>query len=327
MSRKVNRRDFLQNVSYLSLFAAAGAGTGGALAIAQPQIKRVGGSKLKTSLNAYSFNKLMSDNAKDPSTGLSLLELLDFCAKHDFDAIDPTGYFFPGYPAVPSDGYLNEFKRRAFHLGLDISGTGVKNNFAEPNPQKRAADVRLVKAWIEVAAKLGAPVIRVFAGPIPQGYENKWDEIAEWMVADLKECVDYGRTFGVLVGVQNHGDFIRTADEAIRIVKMVNSEWFGIILDTGFFLTPDPYVDIAKAMPYAVNLQIKESPFGAASPIRIDAMKLIKIIRESGYRGYCPIETLLVKGREQEYNPYERVPRFHAEIRKAIEATASVGVQ
>lgn len=322
MHISMNRRKFIQGVSLVSLGAVAGLGPGTGLALARPQIKRIGGSKLKTSLNAYSFNKLLSDHAKAPGSGMSLFDLLDFCAKNDFDAVDPTGYFFPGYPAVPSDAFINEFKRRAFQLGLDISGTGVKNNFVEPDPQKRAADVKLVKEWIEVAAKLGAPVIRVFAGAIPQGYENKWDEIAKWMVSDLKECAEHGKAFGVLVGVQNHGDFLRTAAETIKIVKMVDSEWFGTILDTGFFLTPDPYIDIAKAMPYAVNLQIKESPFGAASPIRVDVKKLIRIIRDSGYRGYCPIETLSVKGQEQVYKPYEKVPRFLEEVRKAIEESA-----
>jgi sugar phosphate isomerase/epimerase len=322
MRISMNRRTFIQSVSTMSAGAVLGATAGAGFALAHPQAKRVGGSKLKTSLNAYSFNKLLTDNAKTPGSGISLFDLLDFCAKSDFDAIDPTGYFFPGYPAVPTDIYINEFKRRAFELGLDISGTGVKNNFAEPNPQKRAADVKLVKEWIEVAAKLGAPVIRVFAGPIPQGYENRWDEVAKWMVSDLKECADHGEAFGVLVGVQNHGDFLRTADGVIKIVKMVDSEWFGTIVDTGFFLIPDPYVDIAKVMPYCVNLQIKESPFGAASPIRIDMKRLIKILRDSGYRGYCPIETLLVKGQEEQYKPYERVPRFLQELQKAIEETA-----
>ncbi|MFH0991211.1 MAG: sugar phosphate isomerase/epimerase family protein [bacterium] len=316
MNIRLNRRDFFRSVSGLSLCSVVGVGSSNISA--QPQTKRVGGPKLKTSLNAYSFSKLLGDNIKNPGSGISLFDLLEYCAKNDFDAIDPTGYFFPGYPSVPTDVYINDFKRRAFHLGLDISGTGVKNNFAEPDKEKRTADVRLVKNWIEAAAKLGAPVIRVFAGAIPSGYEKKWDEIAEWMVADLKECADYGKKFGVLVGVQNHGDFLKTADEAIKIVTMVNSDWFGIIVDTGYFLTPDPYLDIAKAMPYAVNLQIKESPSGAASPIRTDVKRLIKIICDSGYRGYCPIETLSVKGQEQSYNPYEKVMRFQQEVRKAI---------
>ena len=85
---------------------------------------------LKTSLNAYSFNKALNDNLKGRGKGVTLFDLLDYCAEQNFDGIDPTGYFFPGYPKVPSDKYINDFKRRAFVLGLDISGTGVRNDLA-----------------------------------------------------------------------------------------------------------------------------------------------------------------------------------------------------
>ena len=167
MDAKLNRRDFIRRASLVPLGAAAGIGLGAGSALAQTPIKRAGGPKLKLSLNAYSFSKLLNDHLKGRGKGMTLLELLDYCAEQDFDAIDPTGYFFPGYPKVPSDKYVNEFKRRAFALGLDISGTGVRNNFASPDKDQRAADVRHVKEWVECAARLGAPVLRVFAGPEP----------------------------------------------------------------------------------------------------------------------------------------------------------------
>ena len=283
-----------------------------------PVIERHGEAYVKLSLNAYSFNKMLSDHFNGRAPGMTLFELLDFCAENNFDAIDPTGYFFPGYPEVPSDEYINKFKRRAFQLGLEISGTGVRNNFASPDPGKRAADVQHVKEWIEVAAKLGAPVIRVFAGSVPEGYEDKWDEVAGWMAECFKECAGYGENYGVLIGVQNHGGMLRTADETIKVVKMVDSDWFGIIVDTGSFLTEDPYVDIEKVIPYAVNWQVKESTFGKESPIRINLERLMKIVKRSGYRGYLPIETLSIQGRP--YEPLTLVPAFLEEVRAAVNA-------
>jgi sugar phosphate isomerase/epimerase len=294
-------------------------------AFAQKAISRHGGSYVRTSLNAYSFNSLLNEGLKNNGKGMTLFQLLDFAAKNNFDAIDLTGYFFPGYPAVPTDEYINSVKRRAFQLGLDISGTGVKNDFANPDPAKRAADVKLVKAWIDVAAKLGAPVIRVFAGEIPQGYENRRAEIAQYMAASLKECAEYGKEKGVLIGVQNHGDFLQTADQCIEMVKLVNSDWFGLIVDTGKFLTDDPYVDIEKVMPYAVNFQIKESPFGPRGAVKTDLKRLMKIVHNSGFRGYLPIETLEIKGEPRPvpdipYDPYKIVPQFIKEVKAAIKA-------
>jgi len=316
MSDHWNRRNFLKGTSLLPLCAATGWKLSEAHALAAEPIKRHGGPRLKTSLNAYSFKSALNSHIQGKAGGMSLFDLLDFCAEHNFDALDPTGYFFPGYPEPPSDAFINDFKRRAFQLGLEISGSGVKNNFADPDKSKRAADLRRVKAWVEVCAKLGAPVLRVFAGPVPNGYEDRWDEVAKWMVDDLRTCAEYGREHGVLIGVQNHGDMLKTAEQTIKVVKNVDSDWFGVIVDTGYFMTKDPYIDIGEVIPYAVNWQVKESPFGKTSPIRIDLNRLIPIINAGGYRGYLPIETLEVDGRP--YDPYTLVPAFLNELREAI---------
>jgi sugar phosphate isomerase/epimerase len=315
MNDKTNRRDFIKRASVLPLAVAAG--VTGLSAAGQEAIKRAGGPRLKVSLNAYSFNAALTAPATGGKPAMTLFDLIDFCAQQNFDAIDPTGYYFPGYPKVPADSYLNDFKRRAFQLGLEISGTGVRNNFAQPDKEKRAADVQLVKEWIEVAAKLGAPVIRVFAGAEAEGHSR--DEVVEWMVADLKQCAEHGRQHGVLVGIQNHGDFLKTAAHVLEIVKRVNSDWFGVIVDSGNFQGGDPYEEIARVLPFAVNFQIKESPYGRESKVRTDLKKLMQIVRASGYRGYLPIETLVAPG--QGYDPRVAVPAFLKEVRQAIAQT------
>lgn len=268
-------------------------------------------------LNAYSFNDLLTGKGqKDEKPALTLSELLDWCASQNIQAVDLTGYYFPGYPEVPSDEYLYEIKRKAFKLGLEISGTGIRNNFASPDPAQRAADVERAKKWIVVASKLGAPVIRLFAGEIPKGYENKWEEVAGWMVECYKECAIYGEQHGVIIGIQNHGDMLQTAEQCIQVIKAVNSPWAGIILDTGNFKVEDPYLDIEAVIPYTVNWQVKESVFGIGSPVRTDFNRLSQIINKSGYRGYLPVETLAVKG--VPYNPYELVPQMIKELEDAL---------
>jgi hypothetical protein len=87
-------------------------------------------------------------------------------------------------------------------------------------------------------------------------------------------------------------------------------------VDTGYFKSKDPYEDMARVAPYAVNWQVKQSPFGAESDVPLDLKKFIRIVRSSGYRGYLPIETLSVKGKD--YDPFTVVPKFLAELRQAI---------
>ncbi|MBO9619009.1 MAG: sugar phosphate isomerase/epimerase [Niabella sp.] len=286
---------------------------------AQPVQHRPGKAYIKTSLNAYSFSKLLNDDLNNPGSGMSMEGLLEFAAAHNFDAVDLTGYYFPGYPNKPASEFINNIKRKAFLLGLDISGTGVRNDFAHPDQKKRAADVQLVKDWIDVAQSLGAPIVRIFSGNMPAGLENKRDSILTYMAESIKECVGYAKSKGILIGVQNHADFLKTADETIQLLKLVNSEWFGVVVDIGSFVTADPYRDVEKIMPYAVNFQFKESLFSAKNSVKTDVKRILEIVRKSGYRGYLPIETLPQVRNNQKiaYDPVIRVPEFLAEIKAA----------
>src|SRR3954452_11172678 len=323
---KQTRRDFFKTASVLALCAT---GTLPQIpAFAQQPIQRVGGPALKISLNAYSFSKLLNDQIKKRGPGVSLMDLLDFCAKNGFDGIDPTGYFFPTYPEVPPDEYVNNLKRRAFELGLGISGTGVRNNFTTSDKTVRAAAVQHIKEWVEVAARLGAPVLRVFADTqmkamtwqdVAKGYSR--DDVSKWIVEALSQCAEQGKKFGVIIGVQNHGDFLQTGDQHLALINAVNSEWCGAIVDTGYYKSKDPYEDMAQVAPYAVNWQIKERPFGEETETATDLVKLLKIIRASGYRGYLPIETLGGKTNKA-YDPFAVVPPFLKQLRDAIAQTA-----
>jgi len=279
---------------------------------------RSGSTKIKPTLNAYSFNSLLLSKDENGQPEFSLFDLLDWCAEQNIEAIDITGYYFPGYPEVPSDEYINQLKRRAFLLGIDISGTGIRNNFASPDPKVRAADVELAKKWIVVASKLGAPVIRLFAGKIPEGYENKWDEVAGWMVECFKECAAFGAKHGVIIGIQNHGDMLQTAGQCLKVLKSIDSDWAGVLLDTGMFKTKDPYLDIEAVIPFTVNWQVKESVFGKESDVRTDFPRLVKILKANKYRGYLPVETLQVKGKD--YDPFILVPQLIKDLSDAIDA-------
>jgi len=270
------------------------------------------------SVNAYSFNDLLSAKDKNNNQQVyTLFNLVDWCASKNIKAIDVTGYFFPTYPRVPSDEYIEQLRERAAQSGIAISGTGIRNNFASPDPSIRAAGVSLAKEWIVVASKLHAPVIRLFAGEIPAGYEQKWDEVAGWMIDCFKECAAFGEQYGVKIGIQNHGDMLQTAEQCLKVLKAIDSEWVGLIIDTGSFKTSDPYKDIELTAPYAINWQVKESPFGIGSEVKTDFKRLIKIIKKQGYKGYLPVETLLVKGRT--YDPFTLVAEMIDEIQAAID--------
>jgi len=296
-----DRRKFLTRSARLAAAAAIPAPVFSAPA----GVAREAGVKLKLGLNAYSFDEPLRRGS------MTLTDLVHFCAQHGIDALDATGYYFPGYPKAPTDDSIYNFKRTAFVNGVAISGTGVHNDFAVADTAARNNDVQMVKDWIVVASKLGAPVIRVFSGGVrPSGYSV--DETLAWMVADFKECASFGQQHGVVVAVQQHNDFLKTAGEVARVIEAVGSDWFACILDIGSLRSGDPYAEIEKLTPYAVSWQIKEYVGREGKEEATDLVKIKAIIDRAGYRGYVPVEALGTG------DPQVKVVRFLEKIRRAF---------
>ena len=260
---------------------------------------------LKISCNLYSFNRLLESGT------MSLEEVIAFCSDLGFAAVDPTGYYFPDYPHVPTREYLNHIKRYAFVRGLDISGTGVRNDFTLADEQARQAEVRRVKRWMEAAAWMGAPALRVFAGgELAEGRSRA--KATDLLVESLRECAAYGGQYGVMTALQNHAEFLKTADQVEEVVRRVDSDWLGLNLDIGSLDEGDPYAEIAALAPYAVTWQIKEVVRVKGEKVDTNLDKIVDILRDVGYRGYIPVETL------GPGDPREKVPRFLSEVRAAL---------
>ena len=260
-------------------------------------------AKIKISLNSYSFNRPLTAGE------MTMDDMLDFAAQTGFEGIDLTGYYFPGYPEIPSDEYIYHIKHRAFSLGIEICGTGVRNDFAQADPAARAAAIRHVKEWIEVASKLGGQTLRIFAGNgVPAGHTR--EEAFQWVVSCIKECAEYGRTHGVILAIQNHNDFLKTADQVEELLKAIHSPWVGLMLDIGSYRSADPYAEIQQTIRHAITWQLKEEVYIDGKAVKTDLDKMKTIISNSTFRGYIPIETL------GEGDPKQKVAFMFNEVKK-----------
>ena len=271
----------------------------------EPAPPPVRSAKIKLSCNLYSFNGPLR------SGEMTLEQAIDFCAELGFEAVDPTGYYFPGHPAPPSDAYVYAVKRRAFLNGLGVSGTGVRNDFTVPDAAARAADVAHVKRWVEVAAKLAAPVLRVFDGRAETKGPSR-EQMSGWVAEAFRECAAYGELHGVMIAYQNHDELLKTADEVLGLREKVASPWFGLNVDVGSLRTADPYEEIARLAPHACTWQIKERLYRRGVEEKTDVKRVFAILKGAGYRGYAPIETL------GPGDPREKVRRFLDEVRQAL---------
>lgn len=262
-------------------------------------------SHLKLSLAAYSFRSLLTG----PSKSMDLFAFADLAADLGCDAIEPTAYYFPD--DVSAD-YLHRLKQHAFVLGLDISGTAVMNDFCLPPGPELDHELAHVRTWLDRAAELDAPTVRILSGNWIQGTPD--EELARRVQHATESLLPHARERGVTLALENHGGGVTTtADELLRVVRAVKGPNFGINLDTGNFHSKDPYDEIARCAPYAVNVQVKtEIRRAGKSKEPADLARVVDILKQARYSGYVVLEYTAPE------DPQAAVPRYVKELRKLI---------
>ena len=290
------------------LSTSLGAFTVSTLPAIEP-IKRPGKSRMQLGVAAYSFREYfqwMRDKEQKPKGDRkqwSITDFVDWCADNNVPGAELTSYFLP--PDV-NEAYLLELKRHCYLRGVQIAGTAVGNNFALPKGEKLSEQIAYTKQWIDYAAVMGAPHIRVFAGPQPK--ELTEEQAVTNCLEAYQECLDYAGKKGVFLGLENHGGIVAEPENLIKMVQAAKSPWAGINFDSGNFHTEDPYADLAKIAPYAVNVQLKMeisrkgSKKGKAEPS--DVKRLIQILREANYQGWFTLEF------ETQEDPFVKVPEI-----------------
>ncbi len=307
-----NKRDFLKTVGAVSATAGLGVTLPVCLPAASP-VQRKGKPRLNLSLAAYSFRDYFNtathaQNRPADVKSIDMHDFIDYCADHNLDGAELTSYYLD--PEI-SRSELTALKRHAFLRGIAISGTAVGNVFTLPKGTKRDSQIAHVKKWIDNAAHMGAPHVRVFAGGI-NGQSLK--QAQSMCIEALEEVGEYAGERGVFLGIENHGGIVAEAVSLLKIVQATRSEWVGINLDTGNFHTDDVYGDIARCVPHAVNVQLKVEiqPRGAKQKSAADLGRLVKILRDGGYQGFIALEF------EAATDPWVAVPKWLNKLKEAI---------
>jgi sugar phosphate isomerase/epimerase len=304
-----NRRDFMKT-------ALAGAGAAWGTGLVTNSVRaaelphRIGSSHMKLSLAAYSFNRFLSNRFRslDANAKMTLLDFIDFCAELDLDGCELTGYYFP---REITHKYLMHLKDKTFRLGLDISGTAIGNDFCLPEGEAREKQLSMCREWIDYAAIIGAPVIRIFAGRIPKGGTE--DEAVEHCVEGINQSLEYAAQKGVHLALENHGGITATPKQMLNIIKGIKkSPWFGVNFDSGNFRTSDPYGDLEKIAPYAINAQIKVSVTRNGKKEPSDLKRTIQILKQADYRGWVVLEY------EERNDPKKTIPEYIKRLRELI---------
>ena len=159
---------------------------------------------------------------------------------------------------------------------------------AQPTPELRQKEIAFAKKWIDIADRLGAGHVRVFAGGIPKGATEM--QAVDWAIEVYKPALDYAGTKGILLGLEDDDELTRTADQLLAILKKTDHPFARINLDCGNF-RKDGYKEVERCAPFAAATHIKTnmaSPDGNRETA--DWVKLFGILANTGYRGYVSVE-------------------------------------
>ena len=297
---RFSKREFLRSIGAVSAVAGLGVALPARLSGAPPR-QRKGKARLNLSLAAYSFRDYFNTatHAQRKPKDAKIIDMhgfIDYCADHELQGAELTSYYIE--QKIDQAG-LVALKRHAFLRGIAISGTAVGNEFTLPKGEKRDAQIAHVKKWIDNAAHMGAPHVRVFAGG---ALGQSLKQAQTLCIEALEEVGEYAGKHGVFLGIENHGGIVAEADSLLEIVKATRSDWVGINLDTGNFHTTDVYGDIARCTPYAVNVQVKVELRINGNPAPTDLARVMNILRKANFQGYVVLEY------EAKENPYTTIP-------------------
>jgi sugar phosphate isomerase/epimerase len=227
---------------------------------------------------------------------ISLLEIIDKAAEYQMDGVDLHYTHF----ASTDDDYLEEVKQACLKHGLHMCYIGVSNDFGKTGDELRG-QIDLMKKWIDVAAKMGIPMVRAFGAYLPEGESD--DEVWPRLVESTKEVAEYGQSKGIVVGLHNHnhGCVPATGDQVIRLLDAVDNPYYSHILDTGQYRgspgadfgergQEDPqwnfYGSIETSAPRAVHIRAKIYRIASGKEAWLDYERIMPIIKNVGFNGW-----------------------------------------
>lgn len=247
---------------------------------------------MRISCCAYSYREALTRKE------MSLTDFIRTCADLGLDGVELTGYYFPDTQRAT----LNAIKRTCYRYGVAVSGTATRNQFTLPDPDQRRAEIEKTKQWIDIAVALGAPMLRVFADRVPEGYPE--EQVYQWVVDCFAQVIPYAESQGVVLGLETHWGLTATAEGTLRLIRHFKSDYFGVLLDPANF-RENHYRVVEQLAPYTVSVHAKTHSRNANDEFfELDYERILTLLKSVGYRGYLAIEY------EYTEPPQIAIPRF-----------------
>lgn len=293
----MNRHEFLKSLGLVTLSAPVALTAISCGSKSSGEAGREGQEKtgndlfFKISLAEWSLNKqIFSGN----------LDNLDFPAKakNEFgiDAVEYVNQFFKD--KAKDNAYLTELKKRCDDIGVTsvLIMCDGEGGLGDINETKRMQAVDNHKKWVEAAQFLGCHSIRVNAYG-----EGGREEVGSAATAGLARLSEFAKDYNINVIVENHGGYSSDGAWLSKVIADTQMDNCGTLPDFGNFCITrennectewyDRYKGTEEMMAYAKGVSAKTNDFDASGNcVETDYNKMLRIVKDAGYKGYIGIE-------------------------------------
>lgn len=263
---------------------------------------------MKVAVTAYSFHQYIAAGK------MTQLETVKAAHELGFDAMEFTDI-------SGSDNYelqvenAKKIRAEADKYGIKIIAYAIGANLNKPTEEEKAAEVERLKGQVDIAAILGAPVMRhdVTYGLGKTANTRSFDLCLPSMAKMAREVAEYAKTKGVMTCSENHGYIFQDSDRVERFFNAVAHENYGVLLDLGNMMCADedPRLAASRLAPYAIHVHAKDMivrekklrslrcfetrgknylvPVALGEgDVKLD--KSLQILKAAGYDGYLSVE-------------------------------------
>ena len=261
---------------------------------------------MRVSVSSYSF-------AQQVWAGkMTQLDIVAKVKEMGFDAVEFTD--IDGSDLAQQKENARKIRQEADRVGLEISNYTIGANLYQPTAEEVDAEVERLKGQIEVAAILGAKVMRhdVCWQLGKTGSARSFGLMLPTIAEAARRVTEYAATFGIKTCSENHGYIAQDSYRVEQLFNAVNHDNYGLLVDIGNFICvdEDPALAVSRVAPYAVHVHLKDmlvrpEPVGpicnatrggnyfAGTVVGegdIPVKRCLKILKQAGYDGIVSLE-------------------------------------
>lgn len=268
---------------------------------------------MKISVSSYSFDQYIRAGK------MSQLDCVKRAKEMGFDGVEFIELKPNESPTLEEQiVYAKKIREEAEKYGVEIIAYTIGANLYRSTESECKAEVERLKGQLDVAAALGAKVMRhdVCYSAVHNGRVVSFDKMLPTIAKNACVVTEYAKTLGIKTCTENHGFIAQDSERVERLYNAVNSDNYGLLVDVGNFACADEdsVSAVSRVAPYAVHVHVKDFikyPFGtepqenydyiltrgcnkivacAVGEGDIPVAQCLAILKRAGYNGYVSIE-------------------------------------